>query len=78
MLDVILLGRLGQGNAFFASTSAIALGGLAAIILARRDFFSRSLRLIAGTDPPSRLSQRGLRPKLMVGQRTILVPLTKM
>ena len=78
MLDAILLGSLSQGNAFFASTSAIALGGLAAIILARRDFFSRSLRLIAGTDPPSRLSQRGLRPKLMVGQRTILVPLTKM
>ena len=30
MLDAILLGSLGQGNAFFASTSAIAVGGLAA------------------------------------------------
>jgi uncharacterized membrane protein len=30
MLDAILLGNLGQGNAFFASTSAIAVGGLAA------------------------------------------------
>jgi uncharacterized membrane protein len=32
MLDAILLGSLGQGNAFFASTSAIAVGGLAATI----------------------------------------------
>ena len=32
MLDAILLGRLGQGNAFFASTSAIAVGGLAATL----------------------------------------------
>jgi uncharacterized membrane protein len=30
MLDAILLGSLSQGNAFFASTSAIAVGGLAA------------------------------------------------
>lgn len=30
MLDAILLGSLGQGNAFFASTSAIAVGGVAA------------------------------------------------
>ena len=30
MLDAILLGSLGQGTAFFASTSAIAVGGLAA------------------------------------------------
>jgi uncharacterized membrane protein len=30
MLDAILLGSLGQGNAFFASTTAIAVGGLAA------------------------------------------------
>ena len=32
MLDAILLGSLGQGNAFFASTSAIAVGGLAATL----------------------------------------------
>jgi uncharacterized membrane protein len=32
MLDAILLTSLGQGNAFFASTSAIAVGGLAATI----------------------------------------------
>jgi uncharacterized membrane protein len=32
MLDAILLGGLGQGNAFFASTSAIAVGGLAAML----------------------------------------------
>jgi uncharacterized membrane protein len=32
MLDAILLGSLGQGNAFFASTSAIAVGGLVATI----------------------------------------------
>jgi uncharacterized membrane protein len=32
MLDAILLGNLGQGIAFFASTSAIAVGGLATTI----------------------------------------------
>lgn len=32
MLDAILLGSLSQGNAFFASTSAIAVGGLAATL----------------------------------------------
>src|SRR3990172_4885307 len=32
MLDAILLGSLGQGNAFFASTSAIAVGGAAATL----------------------------------------------
>jgi uncharacterized membrane protein len=31
-VDAILLGTLSQGNAFFASTSAIAIGGLAAIV----------------------------------------------
>jgi uncharacterized membrane protein len=31
-LDAILLGSLGQGNAFFASSSAIAIGGLAAML----------------------------------------------
>ena len=30
--DAVLLGTLSQGNAFFASTCAIAIGGLAAII----------------------------------------------
>ncbi len=32
MLDALLLTSLGQGNAFFASTSAIAVGGLAATV----------------------------------------------
>jgi uncharacterized membrane protein len=32
MLDAILLGSLGQGNAFFASTAAIAVGGLTATL----------------------------------------------
>jgi uncharacterized membrane protein len=32
VLDTILLGSLGQGNAFFASTSVIAVGGLAAML----------------------------------------------
>jgi uncharacterized membrane protein len=32
MLDAFLLGSLSQGNAFFASTSAIAVGGLAATL----------------------------------------------
>lgn len=32
MLDAVLLGGLGQGNAFFASTSAIAIGGLIALV----------------------------------------------
>jgi uncharacterized membrane protein len=31
MIDAVLLNSLSQGNAFFASTSAIALGGLAAL-----------------------------------------------
>lgn len=31
-MDVILLNSLAQGNAFFASTSAIAIGGMAAIM----------------------------------------------
>ena len=31
-MDVILLSSLGQGNAFFASTTAIAIGGLAALL----------------------------------------------
>lgn len=32
IVDVHLLGTLGQGNAFFASTSAIIIGGLAALL----------------------------------------------
>jgi uncharacterized membrane protein len=31
-MDVILLSSLGQGNAFFASTTAIVIGGLAALL----------------------------------------------
>ena len=32
IVDVHLLGTLGQGNAFFASTSALIIGGLAALL----------------------------------------------
>ena len=32
MMDSVLIQQLGQGNAFFASTSAIGIGGLAALI----------------------------------------------
>lgn len=32
VLDTMLVGNLGQGNAFFASTSVIAIGGLSAIL----------------------------------------------
>lgn len=32
MMDAMLMSQLGQGNAFFASTSAIAIGGLAALV----------------------------------------------
>lgn len=32
MIDGIVMSQLGQGNAFFASTSAIAIGGLAALV----------------------------------------------
>jgi uncharacterized membrane protein len=32
LIDAFLMNALGQGNAFFASTSAIAIGGLAAIL----------------------------------------------
>ncbi len=31
-MDVILLNSIGQGNAFFASTTAIAIGGIAALL----------------------------------------------
>ena len=31
-MDIILLGTVGQGNAFFASTTAIAIGGIAALM----------------------------------------------
>lgn len=32
ILDTMLVGNLGQGNAFFASTSVIAIGGLSAVL----------------------------------------------
>jgi uncharacterized membrane protein len=32
MMDAVVMTQLGQGNAFFASTSAIAIGGLAALL----------------------------------------------
>ena len=31
-MDILLLGTVGQGNAFFASTTAIAIGGIAALM----------------------------------------------
>lgn len=31
-MDILLLGNVGQGNAFFASTTALAIGGLAALL----------------------------------------------
>ncbi len=58
MLDAILLGSLGQGNAFFASTSAIAVGGLAATM---------------GSGERGQHAT-GLRPKSMVGRLTISLP----
>lgn len=31
-MDILLLGNVGQGNAFFASTTALAIGGIAALL----------------------------------------------
>ena len=55
VLDAIVLGGLGQGNAFFASTTAIAIGGLTALlgsgekaqaILERIPFVARSSTIL--------------------------------
>ncbi len=52
-VDAILLGTLSQGNAFFASTSAIAIGGLAAIIGSgdKADLFLSRLPYVAKSPP---------------------------
>ena len=51
--DAILLGTLSQGNAFFASTCAIAIGGLAAIVGSgdKADAFLQRLPLVAKASP---------------------------
>jgi uncharacterized membrane protein len=51
--DAILLGTLSQGNAFFASTSAIAIGGLAAIMGSgdKADAFLARIPWIAKSSP---------------------------
>ena len=53
MLDAMLLQALGHGNAFFASTSAIAIGGLAAIMGSGDKLQSvlERLPMVAKTDP---------------------------
>jgi uncharacterized membrane protein len=50
-IDVILLSSLGQGNAFFASTTAIAIGGIAALLGSgeRAQQFLERLPLVART-----------------------------
>lgn len=51
--DAILLGTLSQGNAFFASTCAIAIGGLAAIVGSgeKADAFLQRLPYAATASP---------------------------
>ena len=51
--DAILLGTLSQGNAFFASTCAIAIGGLAAIVGSgeKADAFLQRLPFVARASP---------------------------
>jgi uncharacterized membrane protein len=51
--DAILLGTLSQGNAFFASTCAIAIGGLAAIVGSgeKADAFLQRLPYAAQASP---------------------------
>ena len=51
--DAILLSALSQGNAFFASTSAIAIGGLAAIMGSgdKADAFLSRLPMVARPSP---------------------------
>jgi uncharacterized membrane protein len=53
VVDTFVLGNLGQGNAFFASTSAIAIGGLATVLgkgESARDFL-QSLPYVAPMPP---------------------------
>jgi len=49
IMDAMLIGSLGQGNAFFASTSAIAIGGLSALLGAgeRMQVIMESLPFVA-------------------------------
>ena len=48
-MDILLLGTVGQGNAFFASTTAIAIGGIAALMGSgeRAQFILETLPLVA-------------------------------
>jgi uncharacterized membrane protein len=53
LMDAILLGNLSQGNAFFASTCAIAIGGLVTMLGygdSARHFFE-AMPMAAGTTP---------------------------
>jgi uncharacterized membrane protein len=53
MLDAVVLGNLGQGNAFFASTSAIAIGGLAATLGAGGERLAGVLAGLPYLTPPN-------------------------
>jgi uncharacterized membrane protein len=52
-MDIILLGTVGQGNAFFASTTAIAIGGIAALMGSgeRAQSMLEKLPLVAKANP---------------------------
>ncbi len=52
-MDIILLGTVGQGNAFFASTTAIAIGGIAALMGSgeRAQSLLEKLPLVAKANP---------------------------
>lgn len=53
VVDTVLLGGLSQGNAFFASTSAIAMGGLAAVLGSgeRAQKILETLPMVAKSEP---------------------------
>jgi len=53
VVDTVLLGGLSQGNAFFASTSAIAMGGLAAVLGSgeRAHKILETLPMVARSEP---------------------------
>jgi len=52
-MDILLLGTVGQGNAFFASTTAIAIGGIAALMGsgARAQIILEQLPMVARSNP---------------------------
>ena len=52
-MDIILLGTVGQGNAFFASTTALAIGGIAALMGSgeRAQMLLEKLPLVAKANP---------------------------